>query len=145
MYDHEYATCAQTYATLCVFHDDLDPDAVTRVLGFPPSSSHRRGDVRNCQRPIPYTAGAWFLTSEGTIKSRDVRCHIDWLLEQVGTKRSAFEQLKAQGCRMVISSYWLSAHGHGGPMVEPEAMRRLADLGVQIAFDVYFLGEDGGT
>ena len=145
MYDHDYATCAQTFATLCIYHDDLDPDAVTQSLGLPPSASHRRGDVRNPKRPIPYKGGAWFLTSEGAVQSRDVRYHIDWLLERVESKSSAFEQLRAKGCRLVMSCYWLSAHGHGGPMVEPEAMRRLAEFGLQLAFDVYFHGEDSRT
>jgi hypothetical protein len=30
-------------------------------------------------------------------------------------------------------------------MVEPEAMRRLAEFGLQLAFDVYFHGEDSRT
>jgi hypothetical protein len=35
----------------------------------------------------------------------------------------------------------MSASGHGGPMLSPETMGRLSDLGVGIWFDIYFHGE----
>ena len=55
VFNHDYATCAETHATLCIYHADLDPDAVTTLLSLEPSSCQRRGEVRNPQarRPLP--------------------------------------------------------------------------------------------
>jgi len=140
-YNHDYATCVDTYATLCIYHDDLNPDAITKALGLEPSSSHRRGDVRNPKRPIPHRTGAWLLSTEGAVTSRDVRFHIDWLLERLQSKQTALSRLKTDGYQLVISCYWLSARGHGGPMIDPEAMRSIGELGLQLSFDVYFHGD----
>ncbi|MBN9121434.1 MAG: DUF4279 domain-containing protein [Planctomycetes bacterium] len=144
-YNHDYATCDETYATLCVYHHDLDPDAVSHLLELRPTRSQRRGDVRNpnAAAPVPLPTGAWFLCTRDASRSRDVRFHIDLLLRVLAEKGDAIRQLAAQGCQLRIDCYWESAHGHGGPMIWPETMARLAELGIELGFDVYFYGEDG--
>src|SRR5262245_36719228 len=131
-YSHHYPTCGETYATLCIYHHDLDPDAVSQLLELPPTRSHRRGDVRKSKSPNPIAApiGAWFLCTEDVSQSRDVRFHIDLLLGMLAEKGAAIRQLAAQGCQLRINCYWESAHGHGGPMIWPETMGRLAELGI---------------
>lgn len=79
VYNDEYETCAETRATLRVYHPDLDPDALTAKLGLSP---------------------------------------------------------------MDISCFWASAYGHGGPALSPQSMQKLAQLELEIGFDVYFWGED---
>lgn len=144
-YNHDYATCGETYATLCIYHRDLDPDAVSQLLALQPTRSQRRGDIHNssASSPIPRPIGAWFLSTRNVSQSRDARFHIDWLLEQLSDKGAAIEQLTQQGCEIRINCYWESAHGHGGPMIWPETMGRLAQLGIELGFDIYFYGEDG--
>jgi hypothetical protein len=143
-YDHDYATCGETYATLCMYHRDLDPDAVSRLLALQPTDSQRRGDIHNPKSPNPVSlpVGAWFLSTRNLSLSRDVRFHIDQLLEMLAEKDAAIHQFAAQGCELRINCYWVSAHGHGGPMIWPETMGRLAELGIELSFDVYFHGED---
>lgn len=143
-YIHDYATCGKTYATLCIYHHDLDPDAVSRLLELRPTRSQRRGDVRNLKapNPVPLPIGAWLLCTEDVSQSRDVRFHIDLLLGMLVEKDDAIRQLTAQGCQLRISCYWRSFSGHGGPMMWPETMGRLAELGIEVSFDVYFCGED---
>jgi hypothetical protein len=144
-YNHDYATCAETYATLCIYHRDLDPDEVSRLLALEPTKHQRRGEVNNphARKPFAATVGAWFLTTEGAVQSRDVRCHLDWLLGKLLGKEAEFRQLRRQCCELKISCYWVSASGHGGPAVGPDTMGRLAELGIELWFDVYFHGEEG--
>src|SRR4029077_653247 len=50
--------------TLCVYGDDLDPKAVTKLLGAKPTSSFRRGYQRKpSARPMPH--GPCFLKVRG--------------------------------------------------------------------------------
>jgi len=143
-YNHDYATCAETYATLCIYHHDLDPDTISRLLELRPTQSQRRGEPHNTQatRPVPLRVGAWFLSTRDVSQSRDVRFHIDLLLGMLSEKDDAIRQLAAQGCELRISCYWRSYSGHGGPMMWPETMGRLAELGIEVSFDVYFCGEN---
>lgn len=145
MYDDEYPTCARTYATLCVYPGDVDPDEVTARLGIEPSERQRRGEVspRPDRPPRAATLNGWFLGSRGRVDSRDSRRHIDWLLDRLEPKAEALRALQATGCRMSISCYWLSRSGHGGPTVPPAQMRRLAALDVALWFDVYGPYDEG--
>ena len=140
---HGYPTCAETYVTLCVYHQNLDPEAVTRLLNLQPSSCHRRGDVldalgEQASHSRQARNGGWFLTSRGSIDSPDVRMHLDWLIDRLAGASGALSALREQDCETVVSCYWLSAHGHGGPMLAPDMMHQLSELGLELWFDIYF-------
>ena len=137
-YTDDYATCARTYATLCIYREDLDPMAVSQELGIQPTRTQRRGERSRSGRRPPTKIGGWFLTTKDVIESRDVRRHIDWLLDQFEIRVDAVKRLRTAGCRMVVNCYWQSASGHGGPMLCPATMGRLANLGFELWFDVYF-------
>jgi len=74
-YDDEYPTCAPTWATLRIYRDDLDPEAVSRQLQNQPTSSQKKGGLRHplAKRPFAYKIRGWFLTSQDAVQSRDVR------------------------------------------------------------------------
>jgi len=143
-YNDQYATCRSTYATLRILHEDLDPDEISRLLGVTPSSSHRKSDPLSPRFPEKgrRKVGAWLLKSEGQVDSRDSRRHVDWLIDRLDGKAVVVRNLQSVGHTIDISCYWLSASGHGGPSVPPEQARRLADLGIELWFDVYFAGEE---
>lgn len=139
-YNDDYPTCVETYATLRCYHAEAAPEAVTEALGIQPSSSHVKGtqlmDGRQVCRPI----SGWLLRSKGAVESRDVKRHIDWLLDQVCSLESRLTALKDQGWRMDINCYWLSG-GQGGPMLDPSQMAELARLNLTCGFDVYWVAE----
>jgi hypothetical protein len=144
MYDDDYPTCERTYATLWILQEDLDPDVVTGALAIQPSWTRKRGEIRNpgAKRPVINKVGGWFLRTADVVHSRDVRRHIDWLLDQLEPRREVLAKLQAAGCQTIISCYWLSYQGHGGPMLLPQNMARLASLGLELWFDVYFPIDD---
>jgi hypothetical protein len=137
----DYPTCEETYVTLRVYHDAADPAAVTARLGLEPSdfqcaggTYERRGVTRT------YPISGWFLCSEGKVDSYDSEKHLRWLLDQLGTRGAALDTLRAQGWTMDIACMWDSHAGHGGPTLSPELLRRLAETGIELWFDVYFHG-----
>lgn len=141
-YKDDYPTCAETYATLCLYHSDLDPRAITELLGIAPTDSHRKGDrfPPKAKQPAIATSGAWFFSSKGQVNSKDIRRHVDWILERLVGKEKVTNDLKAKGYEIRINCYWASASGHGGPWLMPEQMKQMAEMGVEISFDVYFPG-----
>ena len=138
-YDDSYGTCSCTYATLRIYHDDLDPGEVTDRLGISPSGSQRKGE-RNPSRPgreTRYPISGWFLATEHEIDSLDSRRHIDWLLDHLEGKDVALRELRARGFRTDLSCCWVSKDGHGGPTLMPYQMERLARLGLEFWYDFY--------
>jgi hypothetical protein len=50
--------------------------------------------------------------------------------------------MQAEGLEVVVSCFWASSEGHGGPELHPAAMLRFGQLNIPIRFDIYFEGED---
>jgi hypothetical protein len=140
-YDDEYATCERTYATLCIYlPEHINPNTISEELSIQPSRIRIKGEVKD--RRIKNWPNAWFLTTDEKIQSKDVRRHVDWLIEQLEGKEESILKLQANNGKIKISCYWLSSIGHGGPMLSPNTLKKLGDLGIEIEFDVYF--DDGG-
>lgn len=138
MYIDEYASCKETYATLCIYPGDIDPEEVTLRLGVYPSEWQRTEEVPHHGRTKrPAKINAWFLKSKEQVESRDSRRHIDWLLERLMPNKAAVLALQEAGAKMVVSCFWLSSQGHGGPIVSPAQMGRLAELRIELSFDFY--------
>src|SRR3954466_1603201 len=124
-----YPTCARTFATLRIYPERIDPDEVTARRHIEPSGFQRKGDpLTKSKQPVLAKTHGWFLTTDGTIESRDVRRHLDWLLERLIPRAEAVRSLQGDGCSMDISCYWLSFSGHGGPSVRPAQMAKLGEL-----------------
>ena len=139
MVDDDYASCARTYATLIIYPEGIDPLAVTARLGIEPTSWQRRGEpMRSRGRALARIAplSGWFLTTRGAVESKDIRRHLDWLLDRIDPVAHVIRALQAEGCRMNVWAYWLAQSGQGGPMLSPAQMRRLADLDLELWFDI---------
>ena len=134
-YNDDYPTCRKTYAGLRIYHDELDPDRITGLLGIEPSRTQVKGRITSGKIPPP--TGGWFLSTENVTTSRDVRRHVDWILNRLEGKDDALMRLQSEGHHMDISCFWVSASGHGGPMLSPAIMRRLGELEIGIGFNIY--------
>ena len=148
MYDDAYATCGETYVTLRIYQ--IHPDEVTARLRLQPDSVLVKGErwkTRAGRSSVPARVNGWFFTSKGRVESRDVRRHLDWLLDQIEPHAGTLGELQASGGKMDVSCYWESLSGHGGPTLSPSTMGRLAVLGLETWFDVYFAAgiEEGST
>lgn len=75
------------------------------------------------------------------MQSRDVRRHLDWILERLLPAKDKLQALKAEGVEAAVSCYWLSVYGHGGPTLSPQQMRGLVEFGLECWFDCYSSGE----
>ena len=77
-YDHDYATCSRTWATLCIY--ELDPALVTEALGMQPTVARIEGEKWQTSRgwsSVPARLSSWILKTRSVISSRDARAHLD--------------------------------------------------------------------
>jgi hypothetical protein len=129
-YDDDYPTCERTFATIRVL--GVPPSEVSRILKLEPTSS------QSASNDPPRRQHGWFLSSKESVNSRDVRRHLDWCLDRLVSGREALYELRQAGASVDISCYWLSAGGHGGPILSASQALRLAELNLDCGFDVYF-------
>ena len=115
----------------------LDPDEVTAIVGVAPTSVQRRGDPVEKRPGKTYSRGGWWISTQGLLTSKDARHHLDWIIGKMSGKEAEFAQLHERGYLVDLCVRWDSRHGHGGPTIGPEQMRALADLGLDLWFDVY--------
>jgi hypothetical protein len=137
----DYPTCEKTYVTIRLYHNSADPSEVSAALGLEPTDIQRVGESYE-RRGISrvYRLSGWFLCSNTQVESYDSAKHLDWLLQRLQPRQAALEGLRSQGWRMDIACLWDSHAGHGGPTLSADILRRLAALGVELWFDVYFFG-----
>lgn len=142
-YDDDYRTCVETYATLRIYSNDFDPEAITLVMGVEPTKSFRKGEVRTTHPAAKhpnYQMHGWFYSTEGLIDSRDCRRHLDMLLAGPLKNASVTDTLRQKGCWMDIRVFYV--YTGGGPTISPHQMSKLAEANIDVWWDLYRDSED---
>lgn len=136
VFDDEYPTCKETYATLRVFSQTLMAADITDVLGLLPSESFSKGEAYGNQQLVRRETG-WLLTSRESVNSRDTKRHVAWVVEKLMFKGESMQALKKLEAEVDVSCYYLSI-GQGGPSISAELMLELGKLEIDVWWDVYF-------
>jgi hypothetical protein len=137
MYNDNYETCYETYVTLRIYCDTQQPNELTKNLGIKPSEVLVKGQKNELRINKLIEHNCWFLTTKGEVYSKDTRRHIDYLTDKLLPIKSKLKALIKEGARMDISCYWQSENGQGGPALSPQQLTKLADLGIELWFDIY--------
>ena len=134
-YRDDYPTCLRTYASFRILSEHMTAGEMAELLGIQPSRSQTK---LNDGRHKPRLHG-WFLSSEKVVASRDLRRHLDWLLDQLLPVSGVLHPLIESGdVSADVVCYWVSASGHGGPTLSVVQLEKMCKLGVGCWFDVYF-------
>jgi hypothetical protein len=137
-YCDDYPTCLETFSTLRIFSEKLEPAAIEKALKLTSTSSFKKGEPYGKVKPLFRKANGWFYETKNLTKSRDTRRHIDLILKALNTREKAVKMLLKKGCTISIVSFWLSGHAAGGPALWPYQMLKLGKLGIEIWWDIYF-------
>jgi len=140
-YNHRYPSCTRTYVTLAVYSKTLAAKSLTKALGVRPSRTTRAGQpMPSIGTPRLATWNGWFLSSQRKCLSRDLRAHLDFVLDQIAPAKHALELLFDEGCEAHLSVFWESAAGNGGPLLDRRILGRLAECSLELHFDIWFSG-----
>jgi hypothetical protein len=143
-YDDSYGTCQQTSAAFRIWHVDLHPAHISQQLGLLPSWSYQCGAPRsspNGRLLLPYKFGIWGFATEGKVQSRDLRRHLDWLLDHLAPAAVLLHQWQSEGYRTDVFCNWVRLGGTGGPTLSPRNMVRLAQLNLELGFEWWSVDE----
>ena len=119
---------------LRVEHDTAEPQVVTAALGIAPTSVGHRGDLLRAGDPL--LCSVWVLSSAWVVHSKDVAAHFRWLLAHIEPRSSTLRDLRGRGFRMEIHCLWVGAGGYGGPELTADTLQSLANLGLDLCFDI---------
>lgn len=140
--DTEYATCAETYAKLLIYPGNLGVDEVSKMLELEPTHKQDKGDrLINSRGQIRFAKNSlWMLSSEIDVDSKDLRDHLNWIVEKLDKNKLGKLQLE-NDIKMTVTCVWWSVMGHGGPVLWPKQMKALSELNLECSFDIYFTNE----
>lgn len=136
-YDDNYESCYETFVTLRIYSDTIIPEEITNFLQFQPTESVTKGDVYGINSKNVLEINGWFFTSEGFVDSKDCRRHFDFLADKIMPIKNELKALQNKDCEIDISCFWSSENGQGGPTLSPKQLKKLAELELEIWFDVY--------
>jgi hypothetical protein len=140
-YDDNYSTCKETSAVFRIVHDMLQPPDITAQINLTPTRAWRKGEPAEW-RGRPARTGMWMLDTEGTVLSRDLRRHLDWLITQLQDKHIQLDELRQQGYSMDVFCHWVQLGGTGGPTLSVRNMQGLAALSLELGFEFWSENED---
>jgi hypothetical protein len=125
--------------TLALYGEELEPEEVSRALGVEPTSAHRRGERRGPGIP-PYLSGAWLLKERGG-DAESAEAVLDRLLKQLPEDSAVWRDLSMRHSIQV--GFGLHMTGwNKGLSIPLKQVRRIAELGASMEFDIYAYGED---
>jgi hypothetical protein len=138
--DEDFPNCRGTHATLFIQHADLEPEELTKRFGVQPTHSFRKGEKNN-KWGVVIELGSWSFSTKAAIDSRDLRRHLDWLIDQFAGTENVFAELRAGGYSLRVVCNW-EAEGFadgpgyfGGPSLSSRNRQGLAGLSLDIRFN----------
>lgn len=136
--NEEYPTCNECWASFNIISDSVNPDKITEKLNIKPTRQNKKGDlfVNVLNKSTQKVINGWFIESEGVIKSKDLRDHVDYVLDfLVPIKDKILEIQKWDDIKMTLTCSWWGFM-HCGPTLWPVQLEKMSML--NIAIEIYF-------
>jgi hypothetical protein len=131
----------ETHLYLSVGGFGPDPSVVTEALGTEPSRAWATGDPMGNAPGRVWRHAAWKLYSPLAL-TEPLDAHVRALLPLLEERRARLQEaMRRFDVILQCAAYYRSSCNIGFALA-PELLGRLAALGLEIDFDLYFLGED---
>ncbi len=99
-----------THASLRVRGDNLDPAAITQIIGFNPTLSYKKDEtyhLSNAERAYRGRTGVWLFSTERLALSNTVIDHLDYLLALLSPNVERLsEKVTQNNLHVDISVFW---------------------------------------
>lgn len=127
--------------TLRLFHPDADPDDITNALGIRPKRAWRAGEPRSTPigQPLPglYRETYWYKdVGKGEYRNGSLVAALSDLAETYKPFERFFKSFRGSGGRIEFFVHWIFYH-NSGDVFDFGLLGKLADLGIDLSFDVY--------
>jgi hypothetical protein len=132
----DYPSCERTKAVFRIHCRTNTPASISTLLNIEPSDTVEVGVAKTLPSGKIGAIGAvnlWMLDSENHVESKDLRRHLDWLLNEIKPAASRIGELREAGVVMDIWCVWWSSTGDGGPTIWPDQMRQIAELDLELS------------
>lgn len=127
-----------TSVTLRFFGEELEPDRVTRALGLQPTRARQRGDaVSTAGTEQRARTGSWLLSGEQQSRT-PLPQQIEDLFARLPAELDIWRDLTGRYRGDLFCGLWCKTWNRGLEL-PPSVLRSVAERGLHIAFDIYYL------
>lgn len=122
-------------ASLWIGGDPFHPDQASAILGLQATKSGVKGERYSSRHNMVRRASFWYL--ECPLSDRlPLPEHLRWLLDLLEPKLDLINSI-TQKWRVEFFCGFSSEGGQGGITFDPSLLRRLANMGIPLVFDLY--------
>jgi hypothetical protein len=132
-------TCLETFATLRIFSQSMDPETISSVLGIDATDSAAIDPKARARNRREWHRWEW--CSRDSVQGVDNLLHIRAVTRLLQGKKEKLDELRSSACGIDICCYFVSS-GQGGPELDVPTLRELTELELEIWWDVYFGKEE---
>jgi hypothetical protein len=131
------AGISRTRASVRIFGDDLDPDAISALLGALPSSSTRKGETYVSKLGAEQTAstGRWLLQAAPR-QPGDLDSQLVALLSSLTPDPEVWRSLVARFKADIFCGLFIKEMNEGLSL-RPETLEMIGSRGLPLGFDIY--------
>ena len=123
--------------SLRFFGDDLDPDAITEILGIHPTRSCRKGDIFHGEVYDRIEKIGRWLYSVKRCAGVSLEDQINKLFDQLPAELNVWRELTTRFRADLSCGLWLKRWNRAFDF-SPETLRRIAERNLSIGWDIYF-------
>ena len=124
-----------------VFEFGDDPAVVTRLMSIEPTVAWAKGDPHPVLRSARWHYGRWELRSSLPLEE-SLENHLLDLLPKLESRREAVTEANARfDAALVVATYLRETNPEY--TLSADLLRRIANLGLEMDFDLYCVGERG--
>ena len=130
----------ELHVNFCIFNFTESVEEITGIMGCPPSKAWLKGGKYNERHPnLKATHSRWVLNS-GLELNSSFEEHLESLLNALeNVKENLKTILKNYESGIVVAAYYYETNP--GFSMPNKLLKRMAQLGVGINFDLYYLGD----
>ncbi|WP_295567340.1 DUF4279 domain-containing protein [uncultured Stenotrophomonas sp.] len=128
--------------TLRFFGDDLNPAAITTLLGASPTAAHHKGQQLTGNQPDAVRiarTGSWRLSALRR-EPEDLEAQIFEILDQLTSDLAAWRSLAPFRPNLFCGLFMGS--GNDGVSLSPRALLALGQRGIELGLDIYDADEE---
>ncbi|HQO58998.1 MAG TPA: DUF4279 domain-containing protein [Candidatus Omnitrophota bacterium] len=123
-------------AAFVAISDSLSPDMIERIIGWPPTRSHKIGDPISSRSGATLRKQHYYSIQSMSDSTEPMEKHIDEIITPLEQKLENLKRLQGNADLCLFCGF-SSGNGQGGFSLSPEMLARLSRLGLELVLDLY--------